>query len=315
MAEPWIRVHANLIDKPVVTRAVETLRVKDHHAVGLLVTFWGSVSRHVPGGCVGDATDAQLEKWARWTGKRGAFAKFIREFHLDADGRPNEWDDYNGALEHRRANERERKARERARMSRGQSAGSHADITRTGGVTVQPARAVRNETIRDTTTTPPPPRARDAADFDAPEPPTDLDTTWTPPSEVAAAESRIAERLATDADRTALTVLVSKVPSPLTWLAEIAASLDAMAGHPTTTPAQCGEAIREFVGNGALAEPNLRRFRRYLGQAAVQSDAAERAPPTNGTTSPTDRRAMQSGARNDAAIDSTLEYLEAKYGN
>lgn len=113
MSEPWIRVHATLIDKPVVARAAEALGVSEHAAVGLLVTFWGGVSRSVVGGSVSDTTDAQLEQWARWRGKRGKFAAFIRAHHLDADGRVREWDDYAGALEARREKERQRLANKR----------------------------------------------------------------------------------------------------------------------------------------------------------------------------------------------------------
>ncbi len=156
MAEPWIRVHATLIDKPVVDRAVDVLGIDEHAAVGLLVTFWGAVSQHVIGGHVGERTDRQLETWARWKGKRGRFAAFIREQHLDAEGRVNEWDEYAGALEVRRAKERDRKAKERerrhgskgdavTRTSRGHPADTPRDVTRS----VRPARA--NETKRDET--------------------------------------------------------------------------------------------------------------------------------------------------------------------
>ncbi len=108
MAEPWIRVHAILIDKPVVSRAVAALGVSEHAAVGLLVTFWGAVARNVVAGSLAGVSDAHLENWARWRGKRGRFAAFVREYHLDGDGRVNEWDDYAGALEQRRAKERDR---------------------------------------------------------------------------------------------------------------------------------------------------------------------------------------------------------------
>ena len=138
MAEPWIRVHASLIDKPVIARAVAALGVNEHAAVGLLVTFWGSVSRHVVGGMAGPATDAQLELWARWRGKRGKFAAFIREQHIDAEGRVNEWDDYAGALEQRRAKERERLRNKRD------------DVAQQNASVATRARE-RNETIRNET--------------------------------------------------------------------------------------------------------------------------------------------------------------------
>lgn len=159
MAEFWIRVHASLIDKPVVDRAVHALDVSEHEAIGLLVTFWGAVSSNVIGGRVGDRTDRQLEAWARWKGERGLFSKFIREQHLDRYGRVNEWEEYAGKLEQRRANERERKAQQRARTSPGTSRGQNegrpadnpADTGRDVRNSVQPTRAVRNETLRNET--------------------------------------------------------------------------------------------------------------------------------------------------------------------
>lgn len=177
MSEPWIRVHANLAGKPVVWRAVEALAVTPHEAIGLLVQFWGSVSQHAQNGEVASLPDAQLEVWAGWRGKHGKFAAFIRSTHLDPDGRVNEWDEYAGALENRRAKERIRKANERERKSReihadspqdvtrtesGQGAGHHADTGRDVTLSVRPAHA--NDTKRydtKTLTTTAPTAARD----------------------------------------------------------------------------------------------------------------------------------------------------------
>lgn len=136
MADPWIRVHAALIDKPVIARAVTALGVNEHAAVGLLVTFWGAVSRNVVGGMAGPATDAQLELWARWRGKRGRFAAFIRSQHIDIEGRVNEWDDYAGALEQRRAKERDRLRNKRTDVAQ-------------QNASVATRAPERNDTIRD----------------------------------------------------------------------------------------------------------------------------------------------------------------------
>jgi hypothetical protein len=140
MAEPWIRVHASLIDKPVIARAVRVLTITEHAAVGLLVTFWGAASRHVVGGVAGPATDAQLEGWARWRGKRGKFAAFIRQYHLDTEGRVNEWDDYAGALEMRREKERVRLRNKRTTVAR--------TVAQQTQDVATPTRE-RNETIRE----------------------------------------------------------------------------------------------------------------------------------------------------------------------
>jgi hypothetical protein len=134
MAEPWIRVHANVSAKPVVWRAVEALGISRAEAVGLLVSFWGSVSQHTTNGAVSHLSDAQLEDWAGWSRKRGKFAAWLRVAHVDSDGRVNEWDEYAGHLEEQR-----RQARDRKRKSRGR----HSD----SAVTSSPTK--RDETRRD----------------------------------------------------------------------------------------------------------------------------------------------------------------------
>lgn len=241
MAEPWIRVHANLISKPVVRRAVDELRVKKAEAVGLLVTFWGSVSQHATDGLVGRFSDGQLEDWACWTGRRGRFAEFLRTHHIDSEGRVNEWEDYAGKLEQRRATERERLRNKRRGV---------AQHPANGRSVLAPARTDEDETKRDetkTTTAPPPP-----------------------------AESAIASRLTNDADRNALTAVVRIAPNATAWLAEMAAALDGMAGHAHLSPLQLGEALRDFVGNGATSTPGLKHFRAYLRRAAVEKPGRER---------------------------------------
>lgn len=124
MAEPWIRVHANLATKPVTLRAAGELRVSQNEAIGLLVRFWGQMSQHGANGSVSTLSDLEIETWSGWRGKRGVFASFLRAAHTDADGRVNEWDDFAGKLEDRRAKDRDRK-----RKSRGQDADSPRDVT------------------------------------------------------------------------------------------------------------------------------------------------------------------------------------------
>jgi hypothetical protein len=148
MNEPWVRVHANLRGKPVIARAVAALGVSENEAMGLMVSFWGQVSQHVVNGFLTGTTDRQLEVWAGWTRKRGRFAAFIKAHHMDANGRVNEWDEYAGKLEARRARDRERKEEERARKSGGRPKDNPQDVT---GDSI-PTRA--NETTRDVTSTP-----------------------------------------------------------------------------------------------------------------------------------------------------------------
>jgi hypothetical protein len=129
MTEPWIRVHANIASKPVIWRAVTALGVSENEAIGLLVRFWGAVSQNVVNGDLTGVPDPQIEAWAGWKRKRGLFAAFIRSSHTDPSGRVNEWDEYAGTLETRRAKDRARKADERAKKSRGSHADRPQDVT------------------------------------------------------------------------------------------------------------------------------------------------------------------------------------------
>lgn len=122
MRVPWIKVHAKLIDRPVVTRLADATRISRHEAVGVLVTFWSAVAEHATGGVVAPYSDTQLEAWARWPRKRGAFAEWVRACHLDDDGRVREWSEYQERLElereRNRAYQAEWRQRQRERLLR-----------------------------------------------------------------------------------------------------------------------------------------------------------------------------------------------------
>jgi hypothetical protein len=176
VAEPWIRVHADLARKKVTWRVVKALGVSKHEAMGLLTEFWGNVSRVASRGHTRDVTDEQIESWADWRGEPGLFAKFVREQHTDEDGTIHEWDEYAGTFEDRRDKERKRQERHRLarRAERERQAGNGVPAPRDTGVTSRDkyADATRDSTrdvtrmspgVRDdtiTTTPPAPPLAR-----------------------------------------------------------------------------------------------------------------------------------------------------------
>lgn len=245
MGEPWIRVHANLHNKPVVFRAVEALGVSRAEAVGLLVSFWGAASQHAPNGSVGDYPDAQLEAWAGWERKRGKFAAFIRAQHLDADGRVNEWDEYAGVLEEQR-----RQSRDRKRKSRG----SHSD----NGVTSRGSSQTSSPTIRDET-------KREAS---------------SPPAWRPVLESKLADRLPSDAARNALAAILFKAKGRLAWAAELTAMLDQMGGHVPATPDQLAEALSEYAANGIEGTPNLAHFKAFVERVVTRPTRKPAAPPS-----------------------------------
>jgi hypothetical protein len=242
-------VHANLADRPIIDRAATQLGVSTAEAIGLLVTLWGSVSQHAPGGLLKDVSDTQLERWAQWTRKRGKFAAFIRAHHLDGDGKIKEWDDYQGKLEQRRNKERERLRNKRDGVA--QQPSNERNL-------LLPTRANEDETIRnDTSSSSPGP--------------------WQP-----IAETAVADRLPSNAGRNALTVVLRSAASRMTWAAEIGAMLDGMPGHIPATPIQVETALVEFVANGHAggeSSPSLKHFKAFVERAA-QASALPRPPKT-----------------------------------
>lgn len=113
MAEPWIRCHARLYDRRVVTRAMRALRVDEMTAIGHLVTFWGAVSERVARGDLLDGdvarySDDVLADMARWRGDVHLFATFVRRDHCDSRGVLNDFTEYFGLLAERRRKNRER---------------------------------------------------------------------------------------------------------------------------------------------------------------------------------------------------------------
>jgi hypothetical protein len=149
----WIRVHSDLFDKPVTTRLCDAVRIKEHEAIGVLVTFWSGVAKDAKNGHIANYPDRQLEKWAKWRRKPGAFAAWVRTEHQDADGRVPEWNDYQGLLEIQREKDRKRKAEERRRKSEGHP----KDVTRTSEPTED------GDVDVDVTGTIPPPPAAEAS--------------------------------------------------------------------------------------------------------------------------------------------------------
>lgn len=162
MIDAWIRVRAHL-SKTRVAKKLAPLCKRVHSetqlASGVLQDFWSGASQFSKDGFIRDEDDQTLEDWANWKGKPGIFAAWVREKHMDADGRINDWDEYMGVLETKRAKDRERKRIEREKKktalsngtSRGQSEGRHADSPVDAPRDVRTHDTERNVTQRDVT--------------------------------------------------------------------------------------------------------------------------------------------------------------------
>lgn len=141
MIDAWIRVRANLSKTRVAKKLApicKRVNSDTQKAAGVLQDFWSGASQFSKDGFIRDEDDQTLEDWANWKGKPGIFANWVRTQHMDADGRINDWDEYMGVLESKRAKDRERKRLEREKKkvaasngtSHGPSNGSHADSRR-----------------------------------------------------------------------------------------------------------------------------------------------------------------------------------------
>jgi hypothetical protein len=215
--------------RKVVARLVEYAKIDLVVAVGHLAIFWGAVSQHCARGDISDVPDSLLEEWARWRGETGVFARFVREKH-STNGIINDYDEYNGALEDRRAADRVRKAEERRRARESQSGnvkrpqdvlrksvGSRSDVQRT----------IRDDTQRNR----------------------EVEGALTPRQQ-----------------------LLTQVPHPEIWEADMDAMLSGSRGVAPVTQDQLDRAIRDYLGSGNVSKPRLRQFRRYVEGICEESE-------------------------------------------
>jgi hypothetical protein len=105
----WIRVEAHEVDSLRVDALAEALDIPDAYALGLYVALGGAVAEHSPTGTIQHVSDRKLEEWARWRGKRGAFAAAARKILQDDAGELAEWRESMGKLLEQREKDRVRK--------------------------------------------------------------------------------------------------------------------------------------------------------------------------------------------------------------
>jgi hypothetical protein len=148
----WIRVEAHAVDSIEVSRLSELLDVDVVTAFGHVCALGGAVAEHAPDGVIATVPDAAIERWGRWTGKRGRFATAVRDVFQTDDGVFGDWLDSMGKLIERRERERVRKANGDADGSPRNGDGNSAETPRSfhgdSGATG------RNGTLRDGTEDP-----------------------------------------------------------------------------------------------------------------------------------------------------------------
>lgn len=304
----WIRVSVDLEDNLKVAALAHRLDIDLDVAIARCLRLWGRLSLHRPEtGLIGDLPDGVLETWAGWRGPRGAFAEAFRALFQDEDGRVHDWEEWNGAALRYERQERERKRENRGRWRADGSAPGGApmgaDAGADGSADAAPDRprggrapvsAPRGSfgSGADGSAPPGAPMGADAAHVRTDgrtdsTPPTNQPSTTTPSTARTVARPWVAEAFWPELDR-----LLLAVPDPHSWAAELRAHGEGMPGHgPARTPAQLGQAIRDFLASGATQEarPSLKHFRGFIGRtdrgAGPASGGAPQATP-RGPTAP-----------------------------
>lgn len=142
----WVAIAVNIARDPSVHRMAATLRIRVPEVVGLLALAFAEMSQHAPDGRVGDTTDALLESWAGWYGKRSRFAECFRAELCDAEGLVTAWEKYNGA-----SIRRSKAARDRTRMWRETKQNANGMHTSTHTETVSVCGTEQDKTGPDRT--------------------------------------------------------------------------------------------------------------------------------------------------------------------
>jgi hypothetical protein len=148
----WIRVDASAPDDPAIQELGDRLHIDPLQALGHCVALWGVIAEHKPKGDLGEITPTVLERWARWTRRKGAFNRAFRELFVDENGQLNGWKSRQGALLDRAERDRARwrkrgESTELTAEPRVDSAESNAESPRSQRG--DSASTVRNGTVRN----------------------------------------------------------------------------------------------------------------------------------------------------------------------
>lgn len=120
MTKRWVAIDVAVGDNPKVWRfAAELYQLPPKYAdlglpaaVGHVSMLLGAVKLNAPDGDISAVPDDLLELWAKWRGKRGAFAPLYRR-RFAPDGKIKDWEEWNGRLLAKQEAERQRWHRRR----------------------------------------------------------------------------------------------------------------------------------------------------------------------------------------------------------
>src|SRR3954470_19859252 len=87
----FVQIETGLPSSKLIDRTRDALSIGRALAVGLYVNLWIAAMQLRTRGLIGDRSDRWIEEAAGWDGGPGAFAKRVREIHLDRDGVIRDW--------------------------------------------------------------------------------------------------------------------------------------------------------------------------------------------------------------------------------
>ena len=116
----WIRIAVGIMNDPSIHAVADASGVSVPTTTGHVVGLLTYLPEHARNGDVSGVSDATLERWAMWAGKRGRFAAAFRRYLCDAQGVVRSWEKHNGAMlrEYDRQREKQKKYRDEMKKNR-----------------------------------------------------------------------------------------------------------------------------------------------------------------------------------------------------
>jgi hypothetical protein len=295
----WVKIAVGIMDDPSVRQVAEAVGVSEVTTTGHLVGVFTNLATHAKNGDISQVSEATVEAWARWRGKRGKFAQAFRAYLCDQQGVVKAWEAYNGAaireFEHDRIRKAEarKKARDVRRTSAGQSSGRAPDVHRyetrrdetkekktdrlvsTSGETTPADRSVGREATPGQRTTEPHLPTPAVFGGERPDPVRQLDRSHYAEQEAALRAAALPH------ESRALDALLHNHAFPdqlVLELASFASGMKVLRGEHTGRAADIADVMRAVAEMAANGQPwSVRLFRGYLRKIV---DRAPEPPTT-----------------------------------
>jgi len=126
----WIRIATGILQDPSIHAVADATGVSVPTTTGHVVGVLTYLPEHARGGDLSGVSDATLERWAMWTGKRGKFAAAFRTHLCTTQGVVRSWEKHNGAAIRDSDYDKERK---KAKRDAEKAARRLADVQRMSG--------------------------------------------------------------------------------------------------------------------------------------------------------------------------------------